>query len=45
MKAGVYARSNICADFQVCRPPELLCNPRLRQAALPLAVTRDTDAG
>ena len=29
---GVYARRNICANLQVCLPPEFLY-PRLRQVA------------
>ena len=36
MKAGVYARRNICANLEVCRPPEPLWNPRLREAATTL---------
>jgi len=32
-RAGVYARSNFCADFQVCPPPEHLCPPPERQDA------------
>jgi hypothetical protein len=36
MKAGVYARRNICANFQVHRPPEHLCPPRLHKAATTL---------
>jgi len=32
-QAGVYARRKFCADLEVYRPPELLCNPRLREAA------------
>jgi hypothetical protein len=35
-QAGVYARSNICANLQVHRPPEHLWNPRLREAATTL---------
>jgi len=35
-RAGVYARSNFCADFQVCSPPEHLWDPRPRKAAIPL---------
>jgi len=29
----VYARRQFCADLEVCRPPEPLWNPRLREAA------------
>ena len=36
-QAGVYARRQFCADLEVYRPPELLWNPRLREAAIPLA--------
>jgi len=32
-QAGVYARRQFCADLEVCRPPEPLWNPRLREAA------------
>ena len=39
-QAGVYARRQFCADIQVCSPQELLCNPRLREAAATLAATR-----
>jgi len=39
MKAGVYVRPSICADFQVCRPPEPLWNPRLREAATTLTAS------
>jgi hypothetical protein len=35
-QAGVYARRNICANLEVCRPPEPLWNPRLREAATTL---------
>ena len=35
-QAGVYSRRQFCADLKVCRPPEPLWNPRLREAALPL---------
>ena len=39
-QAGVYARRQFCADLEVCRPPEPLWNPRLREAATTLAVMR-----
>jgi len=35
-QAGVYARRQFCADLEVCRPQELLWNPRLREAATTL---------
>ncbi|MDR0205982.1 MAG: hypothetical protein LBI45_01815 [Bacteroidales bacterium] len=35
-QARVYARRNICANLEVCRPPEHLWNPRLREAATTL---------
>jgi len=38
-QAGVYARRQFCADLEVCRPPELLWNPRLREAATTLSET------
>jgi len=41
-QAGVYARRQFCADLEVYRPPEPLCNPRLREAATTLAVMRDS---
>ena len=34
--SGVYARRKFCADLEVCRPPEPLWNPRLREAATTL---------
>ena len=39
-QAGVYARRNICGNLEVCRPPEPLWNPRLREAATTLAAMR-----
>ena len=36
-QAGVYARRQFCADLKVCRPPEPLWNPRLREAATTLS--------
>ena len=38
-RAGVYSRPNICANLQVHRPPEYLCNPRPRKAAGTLAAS------
>ena len=38
-QAGVYARRQFCADLEVCRPPEPLWNPRLREAATTLAAS------
>jgi len=38
-QAGVYARRQFCADFQVCSPPEPLWNPRLREAATTLSAS------
>jgi len=32
----VYARRQFCGDLEVCRPPEPLWNPRLREAATTL---------
>jgi len=40
-QAGVYARRQFCADLEVYRPPELLWNPRLREAATTLAARRE----
>jgi len=37
-QAGVYARRQFCGDLEVYRPPEPLCNPRLREAATTLSV-------
>jgi len=38
-QAGGYARRQFCADLEVCRPPETLWNPRLREAATTLGVS------
>jgi len=35
-QAGVYSRRQFCANLEVCRPPEPLWNPRLREAATTL---------
>jgi len=35
-QAGVYSRRQFCGDLKVCRPPEPLWNPRLREAATTL---------
>jgi hypothetical protein len=35
----VYARRNICANLEVCRPQEHLCTPRLREAATTLSAS------
>jgi len=35
-QAGVYARRQFCGNLEVCRPPEPLWNPRLREAATTL---------
>jgi len=35
----VYARRQFCADLEICRPPEPLWNPRLREAAATLAAS------
>jgi len=43
-QAGVYSRRQFCADLEVCRPPESLWNPRLREAATTLAATRADNA-
>jgi len=41
----VYARRQSCADLEVCRPPEPLCNPRLRETATTLwAILADSAA-
>ena len=39
-QAGVYARRQFCGNLEVYRPHEPLWNPRLREAAPPLAVMR-----
>ena len=39
-QAGVYSRRQFCGDLEVYRPPEPLCNPRLREAATTLCATR-----
>jgi len=44
-QAGVYARRQFCADLEVCRPPEPLWNPRLREAATTLAAMRSLHIG
>ena len=36
-QAGVYSRRQFCGNLEVCRPPEPLWNPRLREAATTLA--------
>jgi hypothetical protein len=41
-QAGVYARRNICANLEVCRPQEHLCSPRLREAATPLSASGES---
>ena len=38
-RAGVYARRQFCGDLEVCRPPEPLWNPRLREVAATLAAS------
>ena len=38
-QAGVYARRQFCANLEVCRPPEPLWNPRLREAATTLTAS------
>ena len=43
-QAGVYARRHFCADLEVCRPPEPLWNPRLREAATTLAASERADS-
>jgi len=35
----VYARRQFCGNLEVCRPPEPLWNPRLREAATTLAAS------
>ena len=42
-QAGVYARRQFCGDLEVCRPPEPLWNPRLREAATTLSASGDDD--
>jgi len=39
-QAGVQSRRQFCEDLEVYRPPEPLWNPRLREAATPLAAMR-----
>jgi len=41
----VYARRQFCGDLEVCRPPEPLWNPRLREAATTLAAMRRQRGG
>ena len=43
-QAGVYSRRQFCGNLEVYRPPEPLCNPRLREAAPTLAVMRGDSA-
>ena len=38
-QAGVYARRQFCGNLEVCRPPEPLWNPRLREAVTKLAAS------
>ena len=38
-QAGVYARRQFCGNLEVCRPPEPLWNPRLREAATTLTAS------
>jgi len=35
----VYARRKFCGNLEVCRPPEPLWNPRLREAATTLGAS------
>ena len=44
-QAGVYARRQFCTDIQVCRPQELLCTPRLREAATTLPASGGQRSG
>ena len=44
-QAGVYSRRQFCADLEVCRPPEPLWNPRLREAATTLAAMAGQRSG
>jgi len=41
----VYARRQFCANLEVCRPPEPLWNPRLREAATTLEAMRGRQYG
>ena len=38
-RAGVYSRRQFCGNLEVYRPPEPLCNPRLREAATTLSAS------
>jgi hypothetical protein len=38
-QAGVYVRRQFCGNLEGYRPPEPLCNPRLREAADLLSAT------
>jgi len=35
----VYARRQFCGNLEICRPPEPLWNPRLREAATTLSAS------
>jgi len=41
-QAGVYSRRQFCGYLEVCRPPEPLWNPRLREAAATLGASKDS---
>jgi len=41
----VYARKQFCGNLEVHRPPEPLWNPRLREAATTLGVSRGQRSG
>ena len=41
-QAGVYARRKFCGNLEICRPPEPLWNPRLREAATTLAASGES---
>jgi len=41
----VYARRQFCGNLEVCRPPEPLWNPRLREAATLLGASRRQRGG
>jgi len=41
----VYARRKFCGDLEICRPPEPLWNPRLREAATTLPASGGQRSG
>ena len=41
-QAGVYSRRQFCGNLEVCRSPEPLWNPRLREAATTLRASGES---